>query len=119
MEIISAWVESEKAINMGIVDGFWPVQKRTHVALCVAVSSCHYKYVYESLGQRGALLQQQDARAVTTLHHGLTRKKVQERSGNEAVVILSQAILLCNVDISDSAVHQRGISSPSVWLSVR
>lgn len=30
------------------------------------------------------------------------QEKVQERTGNEAVIFLSQAILLCNIDISES-----------------
>lgn len=43
--------------------------------------------------------------------------KYKRASGNEAVVFLSQAILLPSIYISESLAHQRGIYSPSVLLS--
>lgn len=45
------------------------------------------------------------------------RAKYKRASGNEAVVSLSQAILLPSIYISESLAHQRGIYSPSVLLS--
>lgn len=50
------------------------------------------------------------------LNNVLNRENTRA-SGNEAVVFLSQAILLPSIYISKSLAHQRGIYSPSVLLS--
>lgn len=70
--------------------------------------------VDERVCQQGTLWQHGGGgdQAGMTLHHILNRA-----SGNEAVVFLSQAILLPSIYRSESLAHQRGIYSPSVWLS--
>lgn len=71
--------------------------------------------VDEHVCQQGTLWQHGEGWADSPSHP--EHRKYKRAGGNEAVVFLSQAILLPSIYISGSLAHQRGIYSPSVLLS--
>lgn len=84
--------------------------ERGHVLLlfrasCVIIKGVRFKCVGEHVCQQGTLWQHGEDGAVMTLHHALNREKYKRASGNEAVVFLSQAILLPSIYISESVAH--------------